>query len=320
MTSVVSYFKSGIGNLVMATPALQAMASLDPSGKLDICLDAGWRDSRSRAVRDILTACPFVREIVTYPAAAKSHRYRRGLVPVQSETSDAGHWVRGLSKLPYWPRENWPTTREHEIRVNMRLARGLGYKGPDPAPYVPVADGPVLDLPRPVIGLCNGAFAAQMWAKKRWPYFPELARVLKPYFGGSLVGVGGAGEMAGVKLAADYCGKLGILESAKVVSQLDLFITTDTGCMHIADALGVPLLALFGSTLTTKNAPMGPRSRIIQAALKCAPCQYTDRFHLCREYHCMKAIGPPDVMREARHFTRELARAGDAPDAARAAA
>jgi ADP-heptose:LPS heptosyltransferase len=98
------------------------------------------------------------------------------------------------------------------------------------------------------------------------------------------------------KFTADYLGKLSILETARVISQLDLLITTDTGLMHIANILGVPLIAMFGPTLTTKNAPGGERSWVLISGMGCAPCQDNSKFHNCKAPVCMQSIGVGDVM------------------------
>jgi ADP-heptose:LPS heptosyltransferase len=242
-----------------------------------------------------------VEKIVEYPGSMNGG-YSTFFIPLQCETSEAGKYIQSKTRFTRdrWPGDNWLSTKHHEIDANMRFVRILGYHGAVPPLYVPVAEGPALDLPRPIIGICNSAFKSSIWAKKHWPYFAPLADMLKRWFGGSVVGVGGPGELAGIRLDADFCGKLRFTETAKVISQCDLFVSTDTGCMHAADALGVPLIALFGATLTSKNGPVSPKARVVQSKIGCAPCQYTTLFHSCTAYLCMHAITPGDVMREAR--------------------
>lgn len=300
MTQTVAYFKSGIGNLLVATPALRALASMDPSGKIDVCMAKGWKDSRLASIVDVIEGLPFVEQIVEFPGPMNG--YKTYFMPVQCENSAAGQYVHAHMKVSRdrWPGANWYADKHHEIDVNMRYVRALGYVGEAPPICVPVAEGPALDLPRPIIGLCNGAFPAKMWDKKHWPYFARFADTARRWFGGSVIGVGGPGEMDGVPLDADFCGKLRFTESTKVISQVDLFVSTDTGCMHAADGLGVPLIALFGSTLTSKNRPVGKHSMVIQSKEPCAPCQYTDRFHICGVYRCMETITIGRVMRIAR--------------------
>ena len=308
MSEGIVYFKSGLGNLIQATPAMQAMATLDPSGKVDVCLDSGWtHDSRIKSVEEILAACPFVDRVVRHPAQPHG-AYRYGFVPVQCETSKAGNVVLRKMRAVGWPNENWPTTGAHEVDVNMRLvSKATGYRGPIPQKFCPVfEDGPDLSgMPRPLIGICNGAFGTTVWEKKRWPYFKVLARLLKRYYGGAVVGVGAKGELKDVPMDRDFGGELSITRSARAIQQFDLLITTDTCCMHIGDALGIRVLALFGPTLMSKNAPRSPRARMMRAAVACAPCQYTDLFFGCNSYTCMEQLTPAAVMTEVRRTMKE---------------
>jgi hypothetical protein len=296
MSETICYFQSGIGNLILATPAMQAMASLDATGMVDVLLDSGYRkDSRHSAIREIMISLPFVREVVIF--GGQNGHYRRFFLPVQSETSPAGHWVKDRTPHRHtWAGGKWHAKGEHEIEANMRLATLHGYGGPTPRQFCPVADGPILSGPRPWIGICNASFGAKVWHKKRWPHFARLARIAKERFGGTVFGVGGGGELEDVSGIENMAGRLPITASAKLISQLDLFVTTDTGCMHMADALGISLIALFGPTLTSKNAPVSGKSWFLQSNLACAPCQYQANFQVCQRAMCMEMILPEDVI------------------------
>ena len=310
MTETICYFQSGIGNLILATPAFRALASMDPSGQVDILLDPNFKkDSRYGAAREIFEMAPFVREIVMY--GGQNGQYRHYFVPVQSETSHAGHHVsRKSPRAGMWPGSRWNTEKKHEIEVNMGFARLHGYKGETPKPFAPVGDWPILSGPRPWIGICNSSFGTVIWEKKRWEWFPEFARMVRDEYGGTVFGVGGPGDLTEVLGIVNFSGKTSISETGKVLSQLDLFVTTDTGCMHIADALDVPLIALFGPTLTHKNAPVGKRSWFLKSEILCAPCQYESRFQTCRKYLCMSLIKPEDVIEEIRELKLLNARGG----------
>jgi ADP-heptose:LPS heptosyltransferase len=100
----------------------------------------------------------------------------------------------------------------------------------------------------------------------------------------------------------DFTGKLSIIETAKVVSQLDCLITTDSGNMHLADLLSIPLIALFGPTLVSKNRPIGKMSKVLRSGLPCSPCQDTSRFSSCAVNDCMGNISVSDVT----SVTREI--------------
>ncbi len=87
------------------------------------------------------------------------------------------------------------------------------------------------------------------------------------------------------------------------IRQLGLFmrragvvITNDSAALHLASALQVPTVAIFGPTDETKYGPMAPRYRIIRRRLFCSPCEQA----LCRFNHeCMRFISPDEVYRAA---------------------
>lgn len=296
------YFKSGIGNLIAATPAMQALTSMEPDGRIDVCLDAGWNhDDRIPAIYEILNTLPFVGKVKKYPGD-EIDKYKKWFFPVQCEPSTLSQTVMTKTKQ-HWPHIGWRKDMLHEVDANMDIARSLGYAETTvPLKAITLAEGPGIDFPRPIIGLCNGAFNAPMWKKKHWPFFGPLADTMRLYFGASVIGVGGPGELEGVKLKHDYCGELSITESAKVIDQCDIFITTDTGCMHIADALDIPQIALFGATIASKNAPLSKSAKVLKSPIACAPCQYEERFHSCTHAGCMEAI----VVGEVVHWVEKI--------------
>ena len=61
----ICHFHTGIGNFVQMTPALQALASMDKSGKIDLCTDAIWTDYRKSAVLSLWERLPFVNKILS---------------------------------------------------------------------------------------------------------------------------------------------------------------------------------------------------------------------------------------------------------------
>ncbi len=83
----------------------------------------------------------------------------------------------------------------------------------------------------------------------------------------------------------DLTGKTNLNQLAALFSRVDLFIGGDTGPMHIAQAAGTRVLALFGPTDPTILGPRHPRHRIHTLALSCAPCRHRECpiGHLCLE-------------------------------------
>lgn len=135
-------------------------------------------------------------------------------------------------------------------------------------------------FPRPHFALSPGA----RWQSKLPPAenFSELARLLLGKFGGTvfLVGTPGEAGRAAEQIASsvdgnvvNLVGRTSLDEIAALFARLDILITPDTGLMHIADALGLPLVAVFGPTDPVKTGPYFQRDRVLTSDVcSRAPC------------------------------------------------
>ncbi len=94
---------------------------------------------------------------------------------------------------------------------------------------------------------------------------------------------------------ANLCGKTSILELAAVIKRCQVYVTPDSSPMHIAAAVGTPLVALFGPTDAQRHLPPNQRSVVIQKQLSCRPC-YNGTFCKTLSQACMKDIGVDEVL------------------------
>ncbi len=300
----IAHFSNGFGNFVLMMPALQAVASMTEEKKIDIVLPDEWMDYRKEMVEDVCRAWPIVGKVYHYPRERfEESEYGYWFWTAHGASSEAMKvFIRNMKHRPV-AKPGWRSSLIHEADHYEAIARAMGYEGQMPEVEFPLDDGVNLDLKRPIIGICNGWFRTEKmyWQKKGWPYFKRLSEVMRLYFGASIVGVGGKDEISkDVELDQDFTGKLRILQSAKVISQLDLIVTTDTGPMHLANILKAPLIALFGPTLTSKNAPRSGNSSALVSGMNCAPCQDSGGFYNCQKFACMEGITVSDVMSIAR--------------------
>lgn len=155
---------------------------------------------------------------------------------------------------------------------------------------------------RPVIGLFPGA---QFGPSKRWPRerFVELSRLLRRELPGSRqVLIAGPSEVwLGVRLY-ELTGKIHPLVGpdlelpglAGVLAHLDLLVTNDSGPMHLAAALGVPCVSLFGPTDPRRTAPVGEGHRILYTNRWCSPC-FRRRCPLIH-HRCLRDIGSDEAL------------------------
>lgn len=86
-----------------------------------------------------------------------------------------------------------------------------------------------------------------------------------------------------------------------LLSQCRLMVTNDSGPMHMAAALGVPLVAVFGSTSERATGPVGPRVRIAKHPVECSPCGRRD----CPiDFRCMESVSVDQVYQAALELVK----------------
>ena len=96
------------------------------------------------------------------------------------------------------------------------------------------------------------------------------------------------------KKAVNWAGETTLKEMAALASLADLFITTDTGPMHLAAAAGAKVVALFGPTAPWRTGPYGPSHIVVRTGIECSPCFK----RTCDDdVQCMKGITVEEVMK-----------------------
>lgn len=78
-------------------------------------------------------------------------------------------------------------------------------------------------------------------------------------------------------------------QTAALIKNCDIFVSNDSGLMHLAALLKVPVVGLFGPTSPVKTGPWGTRHRVIVADCKCSPC-WRPGYHGCQNGDCMRTI------------------------------
>ena len=147
------------------------------------------------------------------------------------------------------------------------------------------------------------------WDNKRWPaeHFAALVRALAQKFPDTRFAVLGTAEdqPIGETIARaeplrclNLCGQISLLEMVEWLRRCELMVTNDTGPMHVAAALGKPLVALFGPTEPRRTGPYGHLENVLRLDLPCSPCL---KSHCTFEKpeECLKAISPAQVFERA---------------------
>jgi heptosyltransferase-1 len=143
------------------------------------------------------------------------------------------------------------------------------------------------------------------WPNKRWPVesFARLVRLLMEKFPATRFAILGSQEdkpAGGFIADADpercfnLCGQTSLPEMVEWVRLCDLMITNDTGPMHVAAALGKPLVALFGPTEPRRTGPYGHLDDVLRIDLPCSPCLKSHCTYV-KPNECLNALSPAAV-------------------------
>lgn len=140
--------------------------------------------------------------------------------------------------------------------------------------------------------------------KKCWPLscFEHVARPLVEESGCRVVFAAGPADehlMPGLKrlpeALAHVLAGLSLLELAAVLSHTQCYLGNDSGVTHLAAALGVPTVAVFGPTDPSVWAPLGPHVRVVQGHCPAGPCSREGRAQ-CPRQVCMESVEPELVL------------------------
>lgn len=161
---------------------------------------------------------------------------------------------------------------------------------------------------RVAIGAGASYGSAKCWPPER---FAQAADRLTEQFDADVILFGTAAETqvtsaiaAGMKRAPiDLAGKTAIADLPALLSQCHLFIGNDSGAMHVAAAVGLPVVAVFGPTDPEGTAPVTPRCTIVQEKPYCSPCF----LRRCpTDHRCMTRVSPDAVAAAARSWLASL--------------
>jgi lipopolysaccharide heptosyltransferase II len=143
------------------------------------------------------------------------------------------------------------------------------------------------------------------WSNKRWPveYFSQLVSTLAKKNPAARFAILGSAEdrplgeiifRAEPARCLNLCGEISLPEMIEWIRLCDLMVTNDTGPMHVAAALGKPLVALFGPTEPRRTGPYGQLENVLRIELPCSPCLKS----FCtwkNPNECLDAISPATV-------------------------
>ncbi len=320
-----------VGDAVMSLPVLSGLARLFPQAEITVLA--------ARRVAPLFQNFPGVVEVVPYPSGRGKWqvlwglrgRFDLALTLPNSLESALGLWLVGVPiRLGYAADARRPllnlavTGRRslaglHTVFYYLGLLQALREVDVFTPPTLQLREVEVAAAAQllPQAGSDGGSWVglspgAAYGPAKRWPPEPFAAagRELVREFGARLVLLGGPAEGPVAQLVKErlglpvlnLVGKTDLRQALGVLNHLKLLITNDSGLMHAAAALQVPLVALFGSTDPAATGPFTDRATVLHHPLPCGPCLQ----RTCDQgYTCLTAIGVNEVLAAARPWLAE---------------
>jgi len=284
-----------LGDVVLTTPLLSALAA--DHGPVDVVT--------TPIAASLIETHPAVRKVIPYDKRGsdrgwaglrnlarrlRTERYERAYLPHRSlRTATLGVLAGIPTRIGFSGAWSFLYT---EARPKPALGhesdRLLALADKPPGVYPPQLRPTAADE-QAAAALIDGAFVAlapgSIWGSKRWPYYPELARQLVDHV--PVVVVGGQDDVGlgeeiqkaatggnGRQRVVNSCGKLTLRQSAALIGRASVLVTNDSAPLHLATAMGTPIVALFGPTVTEFGfGPLRPGDVALGIdELPCRPC------------------------------------------------
>lgn len=265
-------------------------------------------------------------------------RYDRAIVIPRSFKSALVPWFARIPRrsgyrgeMRYGLLNDIRTLDKQVLHQTVQRYVALGERGemkdapPTPLPHLRVEPGNRervvqqlgLDTQRPVVAMMPGA---EYGPAKRWPpvYYAQVARA--QVAAGRQVWLFGSHkdqavaetivrEAAGTAAAqnesvVNLCGRTRLEDAVDLLSLVRVALSNDSGLMHVAAAVGVPLVAVYGSSTPDYTPPLSPRAEVVYHALACSPCFKRS----CPLGHtdCLNGITPDEVLQRIEKQAAEV--------------
>jgi len=332
-----------LGDAVMSLPALRALREALPKERISVAARPGLVDLYAReSCIDHVIAYPKPQglgERLAFAAKLRAERFDCAILFQNAFDAALIAWLarmpvrigydrdaRGLLLTHAVPAPRPGEIPRHERFYYLELLRRAGLvpslpnveairlSGIDAAREAGVRRLAGMGIAGPVIGISPGAAYGNA---KRWPpeRFAEAGGEVAATLGATVLIFGSADERPLCEAVAapvresgaavrNLAGETTLGEFIEMAAASRLFLTNDSGGMHVAYAVGVPTVAVFGATDATATGPTSPLARVVREPVECAPC-------LLREcpidHRCMTRVSAARVAQTALQLYEESA-------------
>jgi heptosyltransferase-1 len=330
---------TSLGDLIHALPALSDARRAHPELEFDWAIDENFQEIATwhPAVKNVFTTNHREwREALAHPSTMGSvsrfiaqlkatgydlvidgqGNFKTALLSLFANGPRAGfdrHSVREWIAHLAYQRRYAVTKSAHAIeRLRRLFAAALAYPVPESPPDFGIQRDrlirPKLDLPREyLVFVHNASWKTKLWPEAHWADL--LDKVVQAGFS-VLLPCGNDQEEARAKRLAVHAGvqalpRLSLSEMGYVLERARACVCMDTGLSHLAAALNVPSITLYGSTDSGLIGASGASQVHLRSDLECSPCQKKTCRFTSGDNPCLKQITPDKVFAELLRLTRE---------------
>jgi len=328
---IVVHVPNWIGDSILALPALESLSLNFPEAQVWVAAK-DW-------VKDLFFACDFIEGTIALPSKSNLKSLRQSVRILKTSGFDLGVLLPNsfssallffLAKVP----QRWgykkdvrgflltrgaaiPENSLHQGLYYLDLLSRLGLQATVREINFPLKQDEKIkaqeylstlnvDMKKPIILLHPGAAYGP---SKRWPAqkYARLADLFYKQDQASILIIGSldeadTAEELSAAMAADpinLAGKTSLRLLAGLISQASLFISNDSGPMHLANALKIPVVALFGPSDPNQTRPFQQPSTVIKKSVPCWPCSY----RVCPfDHRCLMNVEPEEVYEAGKKY------------------
>lgn len=327
--SICIFGTSGIGNLIMLTPMIRTLRNGIPDAKISVVV-------LPNGAEYVLKDSDLVDDIIIYDSRSVLRKIRhrwydltiasthRGFMRAK-EAFRTGAFMRIGFRYDYKRKKDTSflfthavpyDEKKHEVEQGLDLIRPLGLTEirklymhvteKDKEEAEKILEEANIEKDKPIFGIYTGLDPEH--PKGRCiplDRFAKLGDILSSDYGAEIIIVGSSEETpTAIRIAEMMTNKPKILtgrttlrQLASIIKKCSLFVSSDGGPMHIAAAMEVPVVGIFGPTDWVSHAPYGKMCRVVKSDMACAPCHKAHGEGVkCINQECLKSISIDSIM------------------------
>ncbi|MFC1717430.1 lipopolysaccharide heptosyltransferase II [Candidatus Poribacteria bacterium] len=314
-----------IGDMVLLTPALRALRKKFPEARIEMLVNP--------LVYDLMERNPYLDEVIMYDKRGEHRGIRQmrqmakrlkakqfDVAVILHPTSVRSAVLAFMAGIPKRTGTNlnargpFLTTKIqrqidiHEVERYLDIVSPIAGTDDDGKLEFWGIDEDAKEFAERILeghtGPIIGVNPCTTWASKRWSVerFAALANTLSQRFGAFVLFTGGPSDTSleneimyqPLSQPLDLIGNTSLWQLGALIKRCDLYITCDSGPMHISAAVGTPTIALFGPTDPVRHGPRCVDHVVVKKEMHCSPCYERE----CKRdtHDCMQAIQVEDIV------------------------